>query len=198
MNSITPPSRRMHPAVKVIGALLIVVLILAGIWWWLTRPIQPVNLISAEKATVEAKLVAIQKPEEPTYEKGSRDIVLTERELNGLLNEKTSLGQSVHFELVSHAIHARIETDLDPDLPILGGRHFTARARFLVSEVPNQPSFILDDLTVWGISLPNDWLAGVKGRDLLGQIFGVNQRGKIPGVESFSVERGRLVIRLAE
>ena len=31
---------------------------------------------------------------------------------------------------------------------------------------------MLDDLTVWGISLPNDWLGGLKGQDLLGQTVG--------------------------
>lgn len=190
--------RRIHPAVIVVGSLILLALILGGIWWWVNRPIQPVVLSAQEKAAVEAKMAALQKPAEPVYEKGSRDIVLTERELNGLLNSETSLGQSVSFELLSDAVHARIETDLDPDLPIVGGRHFTARARFLVSKIPGQVSFILDDLTVWGISLPNEWLAGLKGRDVLAEMFGAGRQGKIPGVESLNVERGRLVIRLAE
>lgn len=193
-----PPARRVHPGLIVLGVLAILALILAGVWWWWNRPIQPVVLTAPEKTALEAKIESIQKPAEPVYEKGSRDIVLTERELNGLLNDKTQLGKSVSFELVTNAIHARIETDHDPDLPIFGGRHFTARARFLVSETPGQASFILDDLTVWGISLPNDWLAGLKGKDVLSEILGAGHQGKIPGVESFSVQRDRLVIRLAE
>jgi hypothetical protein len=183
---------------KGIIGLLLVVIVLGGMWWWLNRPIQPVVLSATEKATVEAKVEAIQKPAEPKYEKGSKEIVLTERELNGLLNENTTLGKSLSFELATNAIHARVETDLDPDLPVVGGKRLKARARFFVSEVPGETSLILDDVTVWGVSLPNDWLAGMKGHDLLGEVLGGGKRGKLAGVEEFRVESGKLVIRLAE
>lgn len=193
-----PPSRRSSCLVKGLIGLVILLLVLGGLWWWSNRPIRPVELSAQEKAAVEAKVEAIQKPAEPKYEKGSKEIILTERELNGLLNENTTFGKTVKFELATNAIHARVETDLDPALPVIGGKHLKARARFLVSEVPGQASFILDDLTVWGISLPNDWLAGLKGRDLLGEILGGGKNGKVAGVEVLKVESGRLIIRLAE
>jgi hypothetical protein len=192
------PVRKSSRLPKVLIGLLVILLTLVGIWWWQNRPIQPVVLSPQEKAEVEAKVEAIQKPAEPTYEKGGKEIILTERELNGLLNANTDFGKTVSFQLATDAIHARVETDLDPDLPIVGGKHLKARARFLVSDSPGHASFILDDLTVWGISLPNDWLAGLKGRDLLGEILGAGKNGKIPGVEQFKVEPGRLTIRLAE
>lgn len=207
MTETAPPAaRKMSSWAKALIALGVLVLIVAGLWWWLNRPIRPVLLSSEEKAVVETKIQAIQKPAEaavatpaePKYEKGSREIILTERELNGLLNDKTTLGKTVCFELATNAIHARVETDLDPDLPIVGGRRLNAKARFLVSDVPGQASFILDDVTVWGISLPNDWLAGLKGKDLLGQVLGGGQTGKVPGVEEFKVESGKLIIRLKE
>ncbi len=117
-----------------------------------------------------------------------------------MLNERTTLGKTESFELATNAIHARVESDLDPDLPVIGGKHLKARARFLVSSTPGQASFTLDDVTVWGISLPNDWLAGLKGRDLFGEILGTGKAkaGKIAGVEELKVEPGRLIIRLAE
>jgi hypothetical protein len=178
-----------------LGILLVV---LAGAWWWYHRPIQPVELSAQEQATVAAKVQAIQAPSEPTYQKGAKEIILTERELNGLLNEKTTFGKTVSFELVKDAIHARIETDLDKNLPLVGGRHLTARARFLVQKGADVAGFVLDDVTVWGISLPNDWLAGVKGKNLLGEVLGGGTAGTIPGVEDFKVESGKLTIRLAE
>jgi hypothetical protein len=192
------PARKSSRLPKVLIGLVVVLLIVAGVWWWQNRPIQPVVLSPQEKVIVEAKVEAIQKPAEPNYEKGSKEIILTERELNGLLNANTDFGKTVSFQLATNAIHARVETDLDPTLPIVGGRHLKARARFLVSDSPGHASFILDDLTVWGISLPNDWLAGLKGRDLLGEILGAGKNGKIPGVEEFKVEPGLLTIRLAE
>ncbi|MGL5018426.1 MAG: hypothetical protein ACRDBP_09850 [Luteolibacter sp.] len=193
-----PPARGNTVWLKILIGILLVLLVLGAFWWWQNRPIQPVVLSVEEKATVEAKVEAIQKPAEPAYEKGSKEIILTERELNGLLNENTDFGKSVSFQLATNAIHARVETDLDPDLPILGGRRLKARARFLVSDIPGKASFILDDLTVWGISLPNEWLAGLKGQDLLAQTLGSGNNGKVPGVEEFKVEPGLLIIRLKE
>ncbi len=195
---VASPARGPSLLVRILIGLFIVLLILGGLWWWQNRPIQPVVLTVQEKAAVEAKVEAIQKPAEAAYEKGGKEIILTERELNGLLSENTDFGKSLSFQLAPNAIHARVETDLDPDLPVVGGRHLKARARFLVSDVPGKAALILDDLTVWGISLPNDWLAGLKGRDLLGEILGGGNNGKVPGVEEFKVEPGRLIIRLKE
>jgi hypothetical protein len=156
-----------------------------------------VELSAKEKQVVEAKVEAIQKPAEPKYEKGGKEIILTERELNGLLNENTTLGKSVSFELATNAIHARVEADLDPDLPLVGGKRAKVGACFLVSEGRGKAAFVLDDVSVWGISLPNDWLGGLKGRDLLGETIG-GKNGRIAGVEEFKVETGKLVIRLKE
>lgn len=199
--SETPPSpapvRRNSCLLTAAVCAVVFVLVLGGLWWWFNRPIQPVVLTPPEKAAVEKKMEVIQKPDEPTYEKGAREIVLTERELNGLLNEN-GFGKSLKLELVTNAIHARFETDLDKDLPFVGGRRLKARARFLVGGTPGHPALVLDDMTVWGISLPNDWLAGMKGRDLLGEAIGGKSGGGFPGVEEFTVESGKLVIRLKE
>ncbi len=195
---IAAPARGSSCLLKCLIAVVLIALVLGGLWWWSNRPIQPVVLTAPEKAAVEAKVVAIQQPAEPKYEKGAKEIIITERELNGLLNERTSLGQTISFELVTDAIHARVETDLNADLPVVGGKRLKARARFLVSSVPGKPSFVLDDVTVWGISLPNDWLAGMKGHDLFGEILGGGKGGSIAGVKELKVESGRLIIKLAE
>lgn len=209
IESTEPTPRRASPWFKAAVVLLVLVLLLGGLWWWFTRPIQPVELSAREKTVVEEKLAAIQQvappqpsgppaPPEPSYERGKKEIVLTEREINGLLNANTDLGRTVSFQLGTDAVLARIETPLDPDLPLVGGRTFKARARFIVSESSGQPSFVIDDLTIWGISLPNEWLGGLKGRNLLGEILGTGGTGKIPGVESFAVRPGQLTIKLTE
>ena len=210
-NVESPRPHRSSFWIKTLLVVLILLAVAAGLWWWLTRPIQPVVLSPTEKAVVEEKIAVIQssgsdptftpapaKPSEPTYEKGKKDIILTEREINGLLNANTDLGQSLSFQLGTDVVLARIETDLDPDLPLIGGRKFKARARFLVSEASGQPSFIIDDLTIWGISLPNEWLGGLKGRNLLAELLGSNSNGKVPGIESFTIRPGQLTIKLAE
>lgn len=205
------PARR-SIGLRVIVILLVLAVVVGGLVWWFTRPIQPVVLSPRELSLVEEKIAAIQSAgdsavpvpsptpgaTEPAYEPGKKEIVLTEREINGLLNANTDLGRTLSIQLGTDIVLARMETDLDPDLPLLGGRRFKARARFRVSEVPGQPAFIIDDLTIWGISLPNAWLGGLKGRNLLPEILGTGSNGQIPGVESFSVRPGQLSIRLTD
>ena len=206
MSEVPPPvpAKRKSCLVPVLIGLVVVLLAVVGLMWWQNRPIKPVQLSVEEKAAVEAKVEAIQnippleKPAEPTYEKGEKEIILTERELNGLVNEHTTMGEKLKFELATNAVHARIETDLDPDLPLVGGKHLKARARFIVKTEAGKPSLILDDLTVWGVSLPNDWLAQLKGKDILGEVLGGGQGGKVAGIEEMSVEPGQLKIRLKE
>jgi len=193
----TPRRLRSSCLVKGLAGLAVLASVLFCAWEWHNRPIRPVELSAREKAVVAEKMEAIRKPAGPEYEKGGKEIVLTERELNGLLNDNTTLGKSVSFELATNEVHARVETDLDPNLPLVGGKHLKARARFLVSKTPGKPGLVLDDVTVWGISLPNDWLGGLKGHDLLGELLG-GKGGGIAGVEEFKVESGRLIIRLAE
>ena len=207
MNAPAPlPPKRLSTGLKILIAIAAVVLLFGGLWWWTNRPIQPVQLTAQEQTVVVAKIEAIQaakpataaSPAEPVYERGKKEIVLTERELNGLLNANTALGKTLSFQLGTDTVLARIETDLDPDLPLLGGKRLKARARFIVSESPGLPALIIDDLTIWGISLPNEWLGGLKGRNLLSEMLGTGPQGKFPGVESFAVTPGKMTIKLAE
>ena len=93
---------------------------------------------------------------------------------------------------------ARIETLLPEDVPLLGGRKLRARAKFAIDASGPTPMLALDDLTIWGISVPNDWLGGIKNTNVLAEAFGTEGSEGIPGVESLVIERGRLLIRLKE
>ena len=194
-------SRKKSCLVPVLIGIIAVLVVVIGFVWWTNRPIKPVQLSVDEKAAVEAKVEAIQQadevPTEPTYEKGKREIILTERELNGLLNEHTTMGEKVKFELATDAIHARLETDLDEDLPIVGGKKLKAKARLIVKTEEGVPSLVLEDLTVWGVSLPNDWLGQLKGKNILGEVIGA-KGGKVAGIEEMQVENGQLRIQLKE
>ena len=108
------------------------------------------------------------------------------------------MGDKLKFELGTDAINARLEADLDPDLPVVGGKKLKARARFTVKTDNGVPSLVLEDLTVWGVSLPNDWLAQLKGKDLLGEILGGGKGGQVAGIEEMKVEPGQLKIRLKD
>ncbi|SHJ35589.1 hypothetical protein SAMN02745181_1860 [Rubritalea squalenifaciens DSM 18772] len=172
---------------------LLLVVSIGVTWWWVNRPIEPVKLTDQEIQQVEEKVEAVKTS---SYQPGAKEIVFTERELNGLLSQKTPYGDQLQFELEDDAIHARVESDLDEGMPIVGGRRLKAKARFIVKhEAGVPPELVLDDVTVWAVSLPNDWLGGLKGKNLLAQMLG---ESSLPGIESISVQPGRLVIRLKE
>jgi hypothetical protein len=197
--------RKKSCLVPVLIGIIAVLVVALGAIWWTNRPIKPVQLSAEEKVVVQQKVEAIQqvekpaetKPAEPTYEKGKKEIVLTERELNGLLNDHTTLGQKLKLELATDAVHARYETDLDPDVPMVGGKKLKARARFLIKTTEGVPSLVLDDFTLWGVSLPNEWLGQLKGKDILGEILG-GKGGKVAGIEEMKVSSGELKIKLKE
>lgn len=192
-----PPARR-SCLVPILVVLAVLALILGGLWWWYHRPITPVVLTPPERSALSAKLEVMENPApEPGYQPGSKEIIITERELNGLINDNTDLGETVQLELATDAIHARVETDINPSAPLVGGKRLKAKARFFVTTTDGNPSLTLDDVTVWGVSLPNDWLGGMKGQDLLGDLLG-KKSGGLAGVESIHIKPGQLVIRLRE
>jgi len=191
-----PPRKRRKFLIILAVSVLLIISAGAAYYWWSNRPIQPVVLNAAEQRALDTKIEAVQ---ERTYERGEKILVLTEKEVNALFHKNTGLGDKVRLEFAHNAIHARIRTDLDEDIPIVGGRTLKAKARFKLTDENNHPAIILDDLTVWGISLPNAWLADLKGRNLLGEL-GINSSKNrfARGIEDIQVDNGKITIKLAE
>ena len=201
----TPPSlprARSGWRIAFIVLLVLVVLILsvaAATWWWIGRPITPTVLSPGEQQALEQKLAVIEEAEEaPDYVPGDKVIVLTERELNGLL-EQHNLGDQVQLDLGKDALHARVQTKIPADSPIFPDKTLKGRARFLLTEENGSPSVVLDDVTIWGISLPNAWLGNIKGENLVELVADELQNNFIAdGIESLQVNRNEIVIHLAE
>jgi len=144
-----------------LSALLLVIVGMVVITlWWIQRPIKPVVLSAQEKAAVEEKLqhlggvnapapapnlgakagapppvtaddLAESKGQDRTYTPGSKVLKLTEREINGLLNANTDLGQSVRLEFAKDAINAYVAVPIPQDFPYprLGAKARTATPR---------------------------------------------------------------------
>ncbi len=201
---------------SLIALLLIIIATVAITIWWLQRPIKPVVLSAKEKATIEQKLQhvsnaadsrpsnapsrdAVPKPElDRSYVPGSKELRLTERELNGLLNANTDLGKTLRLELGRDAINAYLAVPIPPDFPIGGGKMFRARGRFRISLSNGEaPYAILEDVTVLGLSLPKAWLGGLKGENLLADAVGERNGSPIlRGVKSLRVVPGALVLQV--
>src|SRR5205823_3640885 len=101
--------------------------------WWIQRPIKPVVLSAPEKAAVDQKLARLgdrsvsgtasvstaktngNSELEARYTPGSKVVRLTEREMNGLLNANTGLGDSVRLEFDRDAINAYLAMRIPQD-----------------------------------------------------------------------------------
>lgn len=199
-----------------LGLVLLICATVAITVWYIQRPIKPVVLSAAETAVVEAKLQNFSEttnevtrtlipesertqpdPDRP-YVPGSKVLRLTERELNGLLNANTDLGQTVRLEFGRDAINAYVAAPIPADVPILGGKMFRARGRFRVAVTNGAPPYlILEDVTVFGLSLPQAWLGGLKGQNLLADAMGERNGAPIlKGIKSLRVEPGALVMEV--
>jgi hypothetical protein len=134
------------------------------------------------------------------YMPGGKVLQLTEREINGLLNQNTDLGKSVRLEFDQDAINAYLAVRIPQDFPIGGGKMFRARGRFRVSlGNGGKPYAILEDVTVFGVSLPKAWLGGIKGENLLGEAMtGNDQAPVLKGIKSLRVEPGVLILELED
>jgi hypothetical protein len=212
-----------------IALLLVIVATVVITLWWIQRPIKPVVLSAKEKAVVEQKLqhigggnasapipnlqadsgapspvvatnAAANQGQDRLYVPGSKVLKLTEREINGLLNANTDLGQSVRLEFAEDAINAYVAVPIPKDFPIGGGKMFRARSRFRVSlDHGSTPYAILEDVTVFGLSLPKAWLAGLKGENLLGKAMGErNGKPVLQGIKRLRVEPGALVLEVED
>jgi hypothetical protein len=208
--------------------LVLVVVTVALTVWWIQRPIRPVVLSAQEKAAVDEKLRLVggdtqvsrnglrsAPPDSSSkgppstnsevapsrnYVPGSKVLKITEREINGLLNANTDLGNSVRLEFAKDAINAYLVVPIPKDFPVGGGKMFRARGRFRLS-LGNEgtPYAILDDVTVFGLSLPKAWLGGLKGENLLGEATGKrNGTPVLRGIKSVRIEPGALVLEVED
>lgn len=193
---LVKPKKKRKVLLIVAIVFLLLISVGAGCYYWFNRPINPTVLAANEQAVLDQKVEAVQ---ERTYEPGGKQLVLTEREVNALLHKNTDLGDKLQIEFTNNAVHARVHTDLDEDFPVIGGKTLKAKARFKLSTDDNVPAIVLDDVSVWGISLPNAWLADLKGKNLISNL-GLDQKGNkfSKGIKDISVKNGEIVIRLAE
>ena len=157
------------------------------------RGVQPENPAPAAPKDTGPK----PQPDRP-YVPGLKTLTLTERELNGLLNANTGLGESVRLELGQDAINAYVAVPIPQDFPVGGGRMFRARGRFRLSlDNGGAPYAILEDVTVFGLSLPKAWLGGLKGENLIGDAVGKRDGSPIlQGIKSLRIEPGALVLEV--
>jgi hypothetical protein len=189
--------------------------------WFFPQPFTPVVLSQAEEQRLEHKLERFEqwsqqpgssKPPtkviaaedlhpEPYSEKGaSREIRLSEREINGLIAQNTNMAQRMAVDFSQDLVSIKLLIPMDPDFPIMGGKVLKVRAGAEMAFRQGRPVVILRGISVMGVPLPNAWLGGLKNIDLI-EIFGTDPgfwKSFADGVEAIDVREGNLRIVVKE
>ena len=191
-------------------------------FWLFPPPFAPVVLSADETQQLERKLDRFEyggrrsnptpgrpeamvspddlKPEAYSEAGASREIRLSEREINGLIAQNTDLAQRMAVDFSQDRVSVKLLIPVDPDFPIMGGKVLKVRAGAEMAFRQGRPVVILRGVSVMGVPLPNAWLGGLKNIDLI-EVFGSDPgfwKNFADGVEAIEVREGSLRIVLRE
>lgn len=172
-------------------------------------PFKQVALTAGEQQTLNTKMAVLagnvhELPTPPPSDP-SKTIVLNEREINAWLQQQ-GFGDNFKFHIRKSGFGATILTPVDEDTPLLGaffaGHTVRVQVAFNTKLDENQHlALSLADLNIAGISIPNDWMGGIKGMNLLATNDGASEqspfvKGFAAGIKDFQVRDGELRVIL--
>jgi hypothetical protein len=209
------PRGKRFPAVALavfcISVLLIAVWVKRNVY---ASKFTPVALSKQEQQVLETKLARLQErepktrpqpgkplaPEPYTEEGASREIRLTERELNGLVANTPDIAERVAIDLSDDLVSVKLVLPVDDEVPVLGGKTLKVHLGLTINYEGDKPNIALKGVSLGGIPLPNAWLGHLKNVNLLGEIGTDDGFRKIftAGVQTIKVRQGHLEIRLKE
>ncbi len=151
---------------------------------------------SEDKLDADGRLI----PEQYSEVGASRDIRLSEKELNAMLASNPDLARRFAVDLSSNLASGKLLIPVDPDFPIMGGKTLRVSAGLELDYQAERPVVILRGVSVMGVPIPNAWLGNLKNVDLVRQFGGESGfwRSFADGVESITIEDGSLHIQLKE
>ena len=216
-----------HNWLKILGIVVVASVVstlvaLCAVYFYLfPGPFKPVTLSASEEQVLEQKLEQLDstqrsqtlhkghskdqkengmQPERYTETDANREIILTERELNGLLAKNTDLASKLAINLSQDLASAKLLIPLDEEFPLLGGKTLKVTAGLELAYRDKNPVVSLRGISLWGVPIPNSWLGNIKNVDLV-QEFG-DQKGFwgafADGIDEVEVSEGQLRVRLKE
>jgi hypothetical protein len=161
-------------------------------------PFRAVQLTQTETQTLNQKMEALKGgARQAPVTDPSKTLVLSEREINGYLEEQ-GLGEQIKVSIRNGNISATALMPVDKDVPFLGGQ----TVRFKISlgtklDSNRHLALCVSDINVGGISAPNAWLGGIKGKDLLADNNSDPVlKGFADGIKDFQVIDGEVRVLL--
>ena len=169
----------------------------------------PISLTGGEKAELDTKLVAMSvaaEREAPATapvnpEEAKRTLTLSDREINAFLAAQ-GLGEQLKVELGTDGGSATFILPVEQDAPVLAGKTLRIKCDFKAAMDPNKKlAFSISDLSVGGVPMPNAWLGGLKGLNLLNNADLSSEPAVsqfVAGIKDLSIAGGALKVILNE
>lgn len=178
--------------------------------WWVSRNLyasaaKPVMLSVAEAQDLQGKLDRLAAAGgtvaevEPTATAPAHPaLTLSERDINGFLAQN-GWGENVKVALTEGNIVADVIVPMEHDAIVLGGKTLRLKVSLgLRMGSDHRPIMELNELSLGGIPLPNAWLGGLKGVNLLASEISADPAAQnfASGVHGLTVNNGEIRLEL--
>lgn len=225
--SQTPPPgtpahapKRRFGCMQVLGTILVAVLlsaIAAGVWVKYNvyaSAFTTTTLSESEEAAFVEKLAMLEaaggaaappssdvaQPEAYSEEGANREIRITEKELNAIIDKNPEWADRVALDISRDLLSVVLLVPVDPEFPVIGGTTARITAGATLRFENDRPVVIVRGISIGGIPLPSAWMGDLKNKDLVQEFDGQGGfwDGLSRGVEAIKLEDGNLYLKLRE
>ncbi len=200
-----------------------VVVTAGGTAWWLSsnvyaKPFEPTRLDDQEQAVLSTKLASLEvtarqaapaadvpsglppEPQPYSEDDATREISLTERELNSMVAREPDVARRVAIDLAEDLISVKLLVPVDPDFPVLGGKTLRFNFGLELGFAAGRPVVAIRGVSLGGVPVPSAWWGDIKNQNLV-EKFGTDGGfwdRFAKGVENIQVREGHLWVQLKE
>ncbi len=215
-----PAPKRRFGCMQVLGVILAAVLlsaIAAGVWVKYNvyaSAFKTTTLSEKEEAAFAEKLARLEaaggsaapqnsnvaEPEPYTEDDAKREIRITEKELNAIIDKNPEWADRVAIDISRDLLSVVLLVPVDPEFPVIGGTTARITAGATLRFENDKPVVIVRGISIGGVPLPSAWMGDLKNKDLVQEFGGQGGfwDGLSRGVEAIKLEDGNLYLKLRE
>ena len=218
--ALAPAQKRRYGCLRVLGIILIAAVVSAiagGVWVKYNvyaSAFAPTTLSEKEAAAFSEKLARLEAaggaaappkgdvahPEAYSEAGANREIRITEKELNALIDKNPVWADRVAIDISKDLLSVVLLVPVDKDFPLVGGTTARITAGATLRFENDKPVVIVRGISIGGIPLPSAWMGDLKNKDLVREFGGQGGfwDGLSRGVEAITLEDGNLYLKLRE
>lgn len=142
----------------------------------------------------------VAEPEPYSEDDAKREIRITERELNAIIDKNPEWADRVAIDISRDLLSVVLLVPVDPEFPVIGGTTARITAGATLRFENDKPVVIVRGISIGGIPLPSAWMGDLKNKDLVQEFGGQGGfwDGLSRGVEAIKLEDGNLYLKLRE